>query len=261
MKLLASRIFLHHFKFLNNPGAKLMDNSSEFIQKLQEIDGIPLKEIIEIPVLYIADPGSEPFEIMPQNDLQFNELLEGIGTVLTEAHIRTGNYEMVKEYVQDIGLIHSADYFSDVFFLCPSIKHTGKVDLFNGKNVFVLWNAREKDKGDTRMPLYLHRKLSKEKEKLIIVLTPLRNGLCKVNVFITEDDGIIICNFIFILVVNKVYAPLYNNMIVGMKWLPMFLTQSCKIYSKYKLNSNRALLEPKKEPLEDISNKQQTRKM
>lgn len=33
------------------------------------------------------------------------------------------------------------------------------------------------------------------------------------------------------------------------------------MYSKYKLNSNKALLELKKEPLEDIANKQQMRKM
>jgi hypothetical protein len=53
----------------------------------------------------------------------------------------------------------------------------------NDAEIFILWNARTANPQDSRLPAFIAQLQKVDGlPKLVIVLTPLRNGLVKVNV-------------------------------------------------------------------------------
>ena len=50
-------------------------------------------------------------------------------------------------------------------------------------------------------------------------------------------------------IVERIYAPLFDNSIISIKWFPFFLKKSCEIYYRYKITPDNEPLEISKEPI------------
>ena len=109
--------------------------------------------------------------------------------------------------------------------------------MYKQANIIVLWNARELEGDDIRLPAFLNAFLEQDMllSNIVIVLTPLKNGLIKINIVKISRAGIEYGKFyLFIYVVVKdAFAPLINNTITNSNMLPLLLKYTIKILNKY----------------------------
>ena len=76
-------------------------------------------------------------------------------------------------------------------------------------------------------------KSSENSLRIGILITPLRNGLFNIKVLQSLADNISYSNSLLIIIVNKIYAPLFNGAVVNRKWLPFLIKISCITYIRY----------------------------
>ncbi len=122
--------------------------------------------------------------------------------------------------------------------------------IWNAK-VLVVWNARTSDKNDPRFPQYVKAmaaKVGTADPRVIIILTPMRNGLFRLKVVSLTREGLT--------VVREEMAPLFNNSLANRRWLPLLLKSSCLVYQRFSASEPA---EPFRQPLEPMLTMRQIR--
>ena len=61
------------------------------------------------------------------------------------------------------------------------------------------------------------------------------------------------------MIVNKIYAPLYNNSLLSINWLPFVLKQTCEVFHKYEIFGKETNYNFISSPLEYLSSIQKER--
>ena len=127
----AGRIFLQHFRILNLSKLKtikVLKEDEKLLTKIKIIDSTPVKDCIKSPLFYFKDCDSMTYETnMANADPYFNDFLSSLGTIVDEPHIRTGNFEHLRDLITNAGIVYSANYCSELVFVCPSLKPAKKL--------------------------------------------------------------------------------------------------------------------------------------
>lgn len=187
-KALTIRMFLHHFRPFISQGAKLILNTEDAKTLIKEIDEITLKGMLFIPLLYLKTPSSDHYNTNTSTDPQFNSFMTSLGTVLKDSHIRTGNFDSIADIFKDVGIVHFPARFTDLVFLCPSLHSEERLQLINSSMVLVVWNACRVHSQDSRPPAYLHSVFNVTEERIVILITPMRNNLFRINILTSVDS-------------------------------------------------------------------------
>ena len=180
-KYFPSILILNHLKFFKNDNPKYITNDSGLFEEFQLLDGQKLTEKLFIPFFYISKVDSEDYERSIDSDPLFNKLVNSLGTKLTEDNTKIGYFNDIKVFFDSMEIIYSRSYFRELIFIMPSAKSNGHEALLYQK-IIVVWNARLENKFERRIPYIINNKLLRFNNEIAIVLTPIRNGMIRVNI-------------------------------------------------------------------------------
>eukprot|EP00826_Nyctotherus_ovalis_P024702 TRINITY_DN19074_c0_g1_i1.p1 TRINITY_DN19074_c0_g1~~TRINITY_DN19074_c0_g1_i1.p1 ORF type:complete len:352 (+),score=22.97 TRINITY_DN19074_c0_g1_i1:92-1147(+) len=187
-KALAIRMFLHHFRPFISQDIKLISNTKDAKALIEEIDEVTLRGMLFVPLLYLRNPSSDHYDINTLTDPLFNSFMNSLGTVLNESRIRTGSFDSIIDIFKGVGIVHFPARFTDLIFLCPSLYLEGRLELIDSSMVLVVWNACRTHPQDSRPPAYLYNAFSITEERIIILVTPMRNDLFRINILTSVNS-------------------------------------------------------------------------
>jgi hypothetical protein len=73
-------------------------------------------------LLYLASPESRVYEQNYVQDKNYNDFLQNLGLILEEKHLKTGNFDNLKEDIINCGVIYHSDPFYELVFIVPTMK-------------------------------------------------------------------------------------------------------------------------------------------
>ncbi|CAG9323008.1 unnamed protein product [Blepharisma stoltei] len=179
-------------------------NGDEVEKIISEIDKIPDKELIICPILYLKTPESKESDALSNVDYysqSFQDFLPQMGVLLKQNHTQFEGFKQVSRFLNKYGsALYTSGYYYELISLVPAIiPDTSSLtlpDIISHGQVVVLWNQRANDPYTAKIPNLLES--HGMKRKTIIILTPLKNRLIKVNISPNETQQ----------------GPLLNDMLV-----------------------------------------------
>ncbi len=126
------RILLQHFQFLNPARVSrisILREDARLATQLRLIDSLPVRERFCVPLLYLRDSDSPSYETQCQSDTYFNAFVGSLGVVLEPAHLRTGNFDHIKDEILCSAVVYSANCLEELAFLCPSLRSSGEKEV------------------------------------------------------------------------------------------------------------------------------------
>jgi hypothetical protein len=100
----------------------LLKDDEALLAQMKSLDSISIRDHFQVPFLYIKENESKSYEVNYLADTYFNEFLVSLGLILEGRHIRTGCFDHIRDLVENTGVVYSANCFSELVFLCPSLK-------------------------------------------------------------------------------------------------------------------------------------------
>ena len=190
--------------------------SREVSGLIQELDSINDKEVFIIPIFYLESPECteedlcEKLGSYPEIYLDFiSQMGIFLSSVNRQQDMFRSTFNLLDKYG---GLVLTRDYYFEIISLIPAVFCMEKVvameELLQYSQLAVMWNQRNKDPWSLKQPLVIDN--LKLKRKTVILLTPMRNNIVKVNLIGNETN----C------------GPLVNNMLVPKYHLGMLLSKS-----------------------------------
>lgn len=190
-----------------------------------ELDEINDKKTFKVPIFYVEKPEALESELCltySEYPAAYKELLDQMGVYLDPSHKRYDAFKSVSSLIDKYGgVILNREYYYEVVSLVPALfesNHRFSVDdLLQYSQLAVLWNQRFLEPSSLRQPLILEN--PKFKKKTVIMLTPLRNNIIKVNVIGRETN----C------------GPLINNTLIPLPLIGKFV---CKGIANFDSNAS-----------------------
>ena len=183
------RDFLQQLQYLAEPSLGILKEDKEFIEHIKKLDNVLLKEVIQVPLLYIDNPDAETYRTNYTDNTYFQQFLSSLGLVLNHQHILTGHFNYLKEYIDNIGMVYAGGYFANIVFLCPSLRFVRSSISLESTKMFILWNERSLNPYDIRLPSYLY-KVRENTKRIGIILTPMKNELFRINVLVISKGEV-----------------------------------------------------------------------
>ena len=180
-KRFPSILILNHLKFFKKNHLKYITNDNKLLEDFKSLDNKKLTEKLFIPFFYISKVDSEDYERNINSDPLFTKLVNSLGIKLTEDNIKTGYFNDIKILLDSMEIIYCRSYFKELIFLMPSPKCNGHESLLYQK-IIVVWNARLENRFERKIPSIINNKLLRFDNEIAIVLTPMRNGMIRVNI-------------------------------------------------------------------------------
>lgn len=179
-------------------------NGDEVEKIISELDKIPDKELITVPILYLKTPESKETEVLSNVDYysqSFQDFLPQMGVLLKNTHSQYEIFKQVSPILNRYGAaLYTSGYYYELISLVPAVISDGisfdLQELISRGQVVVLWNQRANDPYTAKIPNLLE--FQGMKRKTVIILTPLKNRLLKVNIHPNETQQ----------------GPLLNDMLV-----------------------------------------------
>lgn len=213
-----ARSLLCHLGFFNQDQLQELSllHSSEIHQTLQELDSINNKEFFIIPIFYLDQPESEEPEIikqLPSYPQSYLELLKQMGLFLNSSNISQelfrSAFNLIEKYS---GVILLREYYYEIATISPSLSSTLHFfcidDFLQYSQLVVIWNQRNPQPNSLKNPIIIDS--YRFKKKTVILLTPLRNNIIRVNLIGTETN----C------------GPLLDDMLVPLHLIGKFITRT-----------------------------------
>ncbi|OMJ93093.1 hypothetical protein SteCoe_4039 [Stentor coeruleus] len=246
------RSLLCHLGFFNQDQLQDLSllHNSEIQQTLQELDSINNKEFFIIPIFYLDQPESEEPEIIkkfPSYPQSYLELLKQMGLFLNSSNnsqeLFRSAFNLIEKYN---GVILLREYYYEIVTISPSLCDTLRpfyIDEFlQYSQLVVIWNQRNPQPNSLKNPIIIDS--YRFKKKTVILLTPLRNNIIRVNLIGTETN----C------------GPLLDNMLVPLYLIGKFITRT--IASFYSNATSRLALSQRRIEilnfLKDLSRKSES---
>ena len=195
---------------------------------INELDNINDKEIFIIPIFYLEKPETIESELLIKSSTYpepFKNFINQMGICIS---LRHKSYDIFKSISSLLDIYETVlltrEYYYEIVSLIPAISNINKSlnldDLLQYGQLVVLWNQRYFDPYSLKQPILLDN--LKFKRKTIILLTPLRNNIIRVNIF----GG------------DAIFGPLINNMLIPYYQIGVFL---CKTIAKFNTNASSGL--------------------
>jgi len=119
------RLFLKNFQVLQNVklnNSCILKDSAEFTEDIKKIDCQLIRHVQLIPFLYYKNVDSRSYETNYMEDTSFNDLLNSMGLVLDEKHVKTGNFDHIRNHIVDTGIVYNSSFLYEQLFVVPSLK-------------------------------------------------------------------------------------------------------------------------------------------
>ncbi|CAG9335332.1 unnamed protein product [Blepharisma stoltei] len=167
----------------------LLALSGDEVEKvISDIDKIPEKELIIAPILYLKTPESKETDVLSNVDYysqSFQDFLPQMGVLLKSTHTQFEVFKQVSKYLTKYGAaLYTSGYYYELVSVVPAVIPDASSltlqDLISYGQVVVLWNQRANDPYTAKIPNLLES--HGMKRKTVIILTPLKNRLIKVNI-------------------------------------------------------------------------------
>jgi hypothetical protein len=183
-----SRIFMQHFKLCQHRNIQVLENKEGLLSHIKALDKVTFKTSLKIPLIFIKNSHSITYETNMQSDAVFEDFLKSLGVIIQSQNIRTGFYDHIKKDSENVGIVYSTDFLTELVFLIPSLKLQYSATDFQKEidksKIVVIWNSREEEQYDKRLPNILETVIGLgDSHKIVIILVPLKNGLIKVLTF------------------------------------------------------------------------------
>lgn len=187
---------------------------------IYELDSYSNKELYTVPLLYLNSPEASEHDLVvkkPSYPNDFICLINTCGLHLTRNSCNIGCSEKVLKTVEKFGgLVYSREYHFELAFLSPALFDTSSdltlSDLLKLSDVVVLWNQRYVQPDSIKSPMVLRK--SSFANKIVILLTPLRNSIVRVNIIRPEN------------LADLSFGPLQDNSIVPIPMIGKFISMT-----------------------------------
>lgn len=208
----ADRLLLGTFGLLGaSEISRLLAVESELAYKYaDELDSIPQKQMLILPILYISYPECNEREALSnQNSFSdaFKMFIQELGANINQKNADFEVFRNAAPYVEKYGaVLYSSGLWWELISISPAISNVPEDSLAQvvGKSrIALLWNQRANDPYSLKLPNLLeHPVLNKIS---VILITPISEGLLRVNIFKRSETK---------------SGPLMNDMVISHLHLP-----------------------------------------
>ena len=192
-------------------------------QSIDDLDCINDKEVFIIPVFYLDRPETTEIELCTKYESYpeaFKDFICQMGIYLSTSSKSYDIFKSVSYLLERYGsLLLTREYFYEIISLIPAISNPiiplVLEDLLKYSQLAVLWNQRNTDPYTLKQPIVLDN--IKFRNKTIILLTPLRNNIIRVNLYGSETncgpliDNMLIPSYLIGFFVCKTIANFYSK--------------------------------------------------
>jgi len=190
LQTMKSRMCFNHLKVLDNNLVSLIEDKEQLKKFVQELDLMQLKTKSNILLLYITEHGVNINTKAYKKDLIFTTFIGNLGKTLNKDHVKTGRFNHIKKYIEDVGVIYSSNYFHEQLFLCLFMHFKQSKSELKISNLFVVWNKQEENIGQEKVVSHVRKVTRNYSDSIVILITPIKNGLFLINLLgIIENTG------------------------------------------------------------------------
>jgi hypothetical protein len=187
---------------------------------IKELDMLSNRELYVVPLLYLSTPEASEQDLVEKKTgypKEFCRFVNSCGLHLTRESFRVGCSGSVEDLVGKYGgVVYNREYHFELALMSPALFNTSHEvvlnDLLSMSSVVILWNQRSVQVDSLKSPIVLRK--PKFVSKIVILLTPLRNGIVRVNLQKPE------------LMTETSFGPLLDNMIVPIPMLGKYLSMT-----------------------------------
>lgn len=213
-RMLLSQMGFYNEKLLKE--VKVIEN--DIIEYIDDLDQIPEKDIILIPIFYILNSETKLDNPISYYSESFVELLNRIGIPLSLEHKEIEVFSHLSYLIDTYNsIIYSSECLNEIVFIAQNFSSCDKKELSDLGNTIIIWNELADDPYSLKLPsLLIDKKLQ---NKTVIELIPFDSNIVKVKKFGLEIGG-----------------PLLDGMLINSDKLPKLLISTI-INSNSKFNS------------------------
>lgn len=250
-----NRIFLRHFQFLHTHRVNhimLLGEEAGLRTQIELIDALPVRECFTVPLLYLKNSDASSYETNYMEDTGFNDFVGSLGIALDHKHVRTGNFNHLKDKVGNMwGMVYSANCTEELVFLCPSLRAPKAKEVFAHSEPTEIGAGQGNNggKGAGGVERTGLRQARQSVPTVPEVDADLQGQTAPCDRAVAHAWRTLPCQdhdphswrhcpryyptVLILSLAREDVAPLLNNTLVNRVWLPVLLRATCLMYQRY----------------------------